>query len=61
LISSYPSKFSMPTFFDNPESLELELSSKGLRVVRNGASKTVDFEIHGEYEVMFFVPEISIL
>ena len=30
LIASYPSKFSMPTFFDNPESLELELSSKGL-------------------------------
>ena len=45
----------MPSFFDNPESLALELSSKGLKVTRNGVSKTVAFEIRGEYEVAFFV------
>ncbi len=55
LIDSYPSKFSMPTFFDKPESLELELSSKGLKVTRNGKSKTVAFEMSGEFEVAFFV------
>jgi len=55
LIASYPSRFSMPTFFDNPESLELELSSRGLKVTRNGLSETVAFEIRGELEVVFFV------
>ncbi len=55
LIASYPSKFSMPTFFDNPESLELELSSGGLQITRNGVSKTVAFETRGEYEVAFFL------
>ncbi len=55
LIASYPSKFSMPTFFDTPESLELELSSTGLKVTRNGVSTTVAFEISGEFEVAFFV------
>ena len=45
LIASYPRKFSMPTFFDNPESVELELSSRGLQLTRNGVSKTVAFEI----------------
>jgi hypothetical protein len=42
LIASYPSKFSMPTFFDNPESLQVELSSKGLKVTRNGESRMID-------------------
>jgi hypothetical protein len=55
LIASYPSKFSMPTFFDNPERLDLELSRQGLQVTRNGVSKTVAFETHGELEVAFFV------
>ncbi len=55
LIASYPSKFSMPTFFDKSESLELELSGEGLKVTRNGVSKTVAFEINGEFEVAFFV------
>lgn len=34
LIASYPSKFSMPTFFDNPESLELDLGTGGTRAGR---------------------------
>ncbi|MHB0958885.1 MAG: beta-galactosidase [Pirellulaceae bacterium] len=55
LIASYPTKFSMPTFFDNPENLTLELSSKSLQITRNGVSKTVACEISGEYEVVFFV------
>lgn len=44
----------MPTFFDNPESLELELSSGGLQVTRNGVSKTVAFEIHADLDFMAF-------
>jgi len=55
LIASYPSKFSMPTFFDTPEVVQLDVSSKGLKVTRNGASRTVAFEIGGEVEVAFFV------
>jgi hypothetical protein len=55
LIASYPSKFSMPTFFDHPETLEFELSRKGLRVTRNGVSKTVAFQTDGQFEVAFFV------
>ncbi len=55
LIASYPSKFSMPTFFDTPENMELEFSSEGLRVTRNEVSKTITCEIQGEYEVAFFV------
>ena len=55
LIASYPSKFSMPTFFDHPEDIRIELSHNGLQVTRNGASKTVEFEISGEFEVVSFV------
>jgi hypothetical protein len=55
LIASYPSKFSRPTFFDHPEEVRIELSQKGLQVTRNGASKTVAFDISGQLEVAFFV------
>ena len=55
LIASYPSKFSLPTFFDHPEDVRIELSHKGLRVTRNGVSKTKAFEISGELEAVFFV------
>ncbi len=55
LIASYPSKFSMPTFFHKPEVLQLELSGKGLKVTRDGVSKTIAFEISGEVEIAFFV------
>ncbi len=55
LIASYPSKFSLPTYFDNPESLQVELSSKGLKVTRNGESRMLAFEFAGEVEVVFFV------
>ncbi len=55
LIASYRSKFSMPTFFDNPEVVQLELSNKEITVTRNGARRTVAFEMSGEVEVVFFV------
>ncbi len=55
LIASYPTKFSLPTFFDNPEKLEVELSSSELRVTRNGVSRTLACDMSGEYEVAFFV------
>jgi hypothetical protein len=55
LIASYPVEFSMPTFFDKAEKLELELSSEGLTLTRNGARKTVAFEVEGEFDVAFFI------